>query len=508
MRSRFLVKAIALCAVVSSAAFAQQSTARIDALSKTLIYKDPWLMLNDPVEMFYYQDIIQATYGDTVLTSNNVGPIFATRRLKSAENLMIGFIANRTDNAWQAFYDEVFSEEAAELNGSGENRMPNVPHLLLGLDLGLMKLGLDLNYEFLRYNDRTETSVTDTTQAEGSYTTETISKTSERVGTPGVKISSDILLGDELKLGIGGEIAFPDVKVFSSTETTRSGNVPETMDANRLSEITVSEESGIRVRGFADVTTELFGVTWKTGIGILYDTYRLHQEELEEFPDSTFDTTFTLGDLQSSRTKPYFWLGGLKEIQPGLVGGFSYRFDYVLDKDNPDSLATDDNHLLKRNISLKQAIRGGIEKTWAECWRFDEVFARAGLTYDIFTDITKQTSDGEQKGESFYSRVKDTTSFQEMDFTLGSGIRKGIFLFDFVVNKDLLINFIPIITGANPSGGAFAKFTITLDFKHRTADCCPKPCEGGSSMMRSTPASTPSYGGEAQTEEPDMDFGF
>ncbi len=508
MRSRFLVKAIALCAVVSSAVFAQQSTARIDALSKTLIYKDPYLMLNDPVEMFYYEDIIQATYGDTVLTSNKVGPIFATRRLKSAENFMIGFIANRTDNVWSDFYNSASNQLDSIRLGAGSNRMPNVPHLLLGVDLEFMTLALDLNYEFLRYNDRTETSVTDTTQAEGSYTTETISKTSERVGTPGVKISSDILLGDELKLGIGGEIAFPDVKVFSSTETTRSGNVPETMDANRLSEITVSEESGIRVRGFADVATELFGVTWKTGIGILYDTYRLQQEELEEFPDSTFDTTFTLGDSQKSRVNPYFWLGGLKEIQPGLVGGFSYRFDYILDKDNPDSLATDDDHLLKRNISLEQAIRGGIEKSWAECWRFDEVFARAGISYLISTGIYKATSDGEQNLASLETRTKDATTFGEMDFTLGSGIRKGIFLFDFVVNKELLSNIIPVITGSNTSAGAFAKFTITLDFKHRTADCCPKPCEGGSSMMRSTPASTPSYGGQQETEERDTDFSF
>ncbi len=500
MRSRFLVKAIALCAVVSSAAFAQQSTARIDALSKTLIYKDPWLMLNDPVEMFYYQDIIQATY------DGSVGPIFATRRLKSAENIMIGFIANRTDNAWEDFYTSAFPYTGdMSATGSGMNQMPNVPHLLFGLDLEFMKIGLDLNYEFARHrfdSERIDTGA--------GITTETIVDVNQTVGTPGVKLSSDILLGD-LKLGVGGELAFPSVNSFRSDEVNRNGDLADGTVSRSLLEWTTREESGIRVGGFADITAELFDITWKTGVGIVYDTYRFETDTTKEqsivgSPDTTFDTSHVIGSSQDSRMVPYFWLGGLKEIQPGLVGGFSYRFKYELDKTVPDSLAQDLR--IKRDLTLQNQIRAGIEKTWQDCWRFDEVFARAGLDYDISTFIPKETSDGEQKGESFESRRKNRTTFSEMNFTLGSGIRKGIFLFDFVVNKDLLINFIPIITGANPSGGAFAKFTITLDFKHRTADCCPKPCEGGSSMMRSTPASTPSYGGEAQTEEPDMDFGF
>ncbi len=500
MRSRFLLKAIALCAVVSSAVFAQTSTARIDALSGTLIYKDPYLMLNDPVEMFYYEDIIQATY------DGSVGPIFATRRLKSAENLMIGFIANRNDNVWSDFYTSAFPLAGdISASGSGMDQMPNVPHLLFGLDLDFMQIGLDLNYEFARFRFDEETVDT-----AGGVTTERIEDVNQTVGTPGVKLSSDLLLGD-LKLGVGGEIAFPSVNSFRSVEVNRSGELADGATSRSLVEWRTQEESGIRVRGFADVATELFDITWKTGIGIVYDTYRFETDTTKETsivgsPDTTFDTSHVIGSSQDSRMVPYFWLGGLKEIQPGLVGGFSYRFRYELDKTVPDSLAQDIR--IDKDLILRNQLRAGIEKTWQECWRFDEVFARAGLEYNILTSIEKETSDGEQKGESFEDRSKDPTSFSEMDFTLGSGIRKGIFVFDFEVSKQLLRNIIPIITGSDNTGAGFAKFTITLDFKHRTADCCPKPCEGGSSMMRSTPASTPSYGGEEQTEEPDMDFSF
>ncbi len=508
MRSRFLLKAIALCAVVSSAVFAQTSTARIDALSGTLIYKDPYLMLNDPVEMFYYEDIIQASYGSSVVTSNNVGPIFATRRLKSAENFMIGLIANRNDNAWRAFYDTSSSELSFSGGGSGLDQMPNVPHLLLGLDLDFMTIGLDINYEFARGTTKTED--TDSTVAFGRF--ETITETTDKIGTPGVKLSSDILLGDDLKLGIGAEFALPRAKSFSSTEQTFFDAGDGALSSS-LIENTTEVDKGIRLKGFADVATEIADVTWKIGAGVAYDRYKFVRTEESQFDtsgggSSSSDTTVTGEFPTFRRTNPYAWLGGLKEIQPGLVGGFSYRFSADLQETTPDSIGYTPNTRIIQTRALTNQIRGGIEKTWEECWRFDQVFARAGLQYDVTTEIDRQTSDGDQGARSYETRTKDPTTFSEMDITLGSGIRKGVFLFDFVVKKDLFSNIIPVITGANSGDGSFLKFTITLDFKHRTADCCPKPCEGGSSMMRSTPASTPSYGGEEQTEEPDMDFSF
>jgi len=229
------IKALAVAltfAAFANAQFYAPSNARMDALSGAP-FSDITGVFSYPVLMTGYTDHLQATWGGGIIGVKAVSDVLSVG-IAANQGLMLG-----------RFYD--FAADAIDDDLYGVNY--NIPHLLLGFDLGTVRIGAGVFFEYARSTEAFEV---------GDF------KEYDRymIMHPGVRLSTEIDLGDIgllAKIGMG----FPYFG-YRNEETDDSGR-----------ETTNYESDGaLFLEVGAEVSLPLFGADWIIGGEFATNSYK------------------------------------------------------------------------------------------------------------------------------------------------------------------------------------------------------------------------------------------
>jgi hypothetical protein len=370
-----IVAAVALFVCGVSAQYYPQN-ARIQSLGGNFTVDDINDVLRYSVYMNEYKDDLQITF---------ISPIIGIKAI--GENLSIGIIANRglmLDVSANSFYetapDAVDNIAAAGL--PSVDTAQYIPHLIFGLDLGAVKIGLDAFYEYSR-SSFTETTAT--TEINASAT----------VRNPGV-IASIKLGPDNIPIAIKAGVGFP--KIRGDRETT--GPAP--------SEAETRSDKGLFVELGGEIGIPVSELLLTLGGDFVSESYAF---ELDGVANPATE-------YKNRRASIYAAL----ENELFTTGLWSVFYNFNFGNHNEDDVSTRDNN------TITQTFAGSLENGFDNIWIFDKIIPRGGLRLDATTSITKLDESTTER------RTKDPTTISDVIPTVGLGFNKGAFELDFNLN--------------------------------------------------------------------------
>ena len=419
--------AVALFAVNSSAQF-YPVNARIEALGGSFI-------VDDPSDVLRYSAYINKYTNDAQITFNS--PIWGVKSLGNVFNL--GVLANRSlllDNAdGTNFYTFPVTRPDGELtvapplkavdgdiNGLATNQ--NVPHILLGFNLSSILLGFDLFWE----NSHFRRNV-DSNPATG---TDQVTDVHSDVNNPGF-IASAIFGPKEIPISLKYGMSFPGITAKSKV-TTNIGTTSTTETAEFKS------KGGLYITGGAEVGFTTNRLNWSAGADYIFNHFKF-----KDVDANVTSNNFFFNNLAA-------YVGFNAEVDENSFVTLLYDFKLKNHGNGPDDTDFDDRVISYNRIS--NIISAGYENAWTNAWIFDKFVARAGLNYEINTDVDHVNGDGAD-GE-YSSRVKHETVYNQVDPRIGLGIVKKVFSLDVTVH--------PTVWSGLVSGPQVGTVTATLIF--------------------------------------------
>jgi len=391
---------VLLAAAFSISAQNYPINARIASLGGTYIVDDMSDLLRYPGYIDAYKNAAQVTFVSPIIGIAGIGDMVS-----------LGVVANRglllTD-----FYARGLAELSGFTSEPGYNynlyggpftagaagdltRPQNIPHFLLGLNLGAVSLGFDLFMEMSSYS----VSVTDRPVAPG---VERNVKLRASILNPGaiigLNLNSDVVT---LAFKLGG--GFPSIH----------GKYEETGQPD----LEVTSEKNYYVVGGAELGIPLPGAKFKAGAQLHLERYQFS------------DQTNTLSDVFTYYQIPVF-AGFTKDLGNDMSVSAMYTIALAENIDAPET----DGYFAQigNQVNLFHVISACAEKKWQSVWIFDAVAARAGILYPIANTIIH--SNGEDADGSFSSREKLTTTYANVAPTVGLGANRGPFSLDLSIN--------------------------------------------------------------------------
>ena len=392
MRS-FLFKGLFTTAALFSMTFAQN--ARIDALGGINIISDPGKIFYLPGYMNQYPDLIQATGGTGSASFIGIKSI--------GEMINLGIAGTRNSVLTEGFYENTISR----INGLTtqidiNEQMPLAPHVLFGLDLDIIQLGVDLFLELnkAKYSYKAEESSGDINEK-------------ARVSNFGAVVNANINAGDFIFSPVFG-ISFPSMK-----RKYEAGD--ETVE-NKL-------EKGSFLKAGLEAGMPFFSADWK--IGLIFNLLRYQMDENDNIQINNVTNAYA---------------GFETEILGDVLFTGLYNLGISNYKDKPDS----SNPTINKVRGINHFIALGLEKDLEDVWIFDMLTVRGGINWIIGdrVDITKNDD----------ARLRIDYAADQSDFnpTVGLGLSKGIFTFDILSNLGSWTGIL--------SGPPVVAATVTLDF--------------------------------------------
>lgn len=435
MRNR-LIKGLLVAVSLFSVGFAQN--ARIGALGGINIITDPANVFSLPAYMNDYPDFVQAT-GGANLAASFVG-------IKSlSEHFSLGIIGLKNNMLDDDFYSTAITmiNEATE-NVDLKNSMPLIPHALVGLNFGAVKIGADVYLELnkAKYTYKAEESSGDIKEV-------------GKVSNFGLVLNANLLFGDLCLSPIFG-MSIPSAK--------HKLDVGDESDETKL-------EKGTSFKFGAEVGVPLFDIDWVAGL--MFNTVRYQFVK----DGNIFISNFV---------NPYL---GFEYVLPGdilFVG--QYDLGIEIDKVKPD---VDDNPTVTKDNNISHLIAFGLEKDLVDVWIFDMLTVRGGINWVIGDNIQVVKNDDTRE------RIDNSTDNSDFSPTVGLGLKKGIFTFDVVSNLGSWAGII--------SGPPVVAATITLDFGSKDKVNSSRSPEPVSDPQPSAPSEPQ---GQQQYDSGETGYGF
>jgi len=378
LKSKFCLLAVAALAFNVSAQFSSLN-ARIGAMGGTYIVDD----INDVLRYAAYMN----NYGDDAQVTFNT-PIIGIKSLGDMVNL--GISANRGLVLDPSFTNGFYEAALANVNPVAEPDIANpvnIPHVLLGLNLGAVSLGFDLFCEYGRTSSSSETAAGASTEAGGL------------ILNPGVIAS--LLLGSEtLPLAFKFGISVPVAKGHSETTPAAGGATTKTE---------VSSEGALFLEVGAEAAVPMGNFNLDLGTDFIMEKYSFETGNVDANDNTNFKTSVYAG-------------ADAKVFENGVFG---IMYDFQL---RSHTLTTPAD--AKTNTkTITQFFRTGLENVWENVWVLDKVAARGGAVWALTTPTAKADDDAGNEG-----RAKAQTAVSELIPTVGLGAGKGPFELDMTIN--------------------------------------------------------------------------
>jgi len=397
-RSVIAVGMIVLMVVVYSRAQFYPQNARMNALGGTFILEDISDIMRYPVEMASYRNAMQATWNSAVLGVKSVGDV-----------LSLGVVVNRgmmMDN----YYPNSFYQTGAAMVSVLTAQDPLIgtmdpvramPHVLIGADLSVVSIGIDLFWEHTGIHFNNKTTAATTKLDAGMRNFGTIA--SARLNVAEIPIKA--------KVGV----SFPGI----------SGEF-----SNGTIEAKVGSDKGMFLDFGAETDIPLNDFTVTAGTDLIFENY-----------------AFTINDSANGNvfgnSKKAFY-GGIKgDVFTDAKWGAQYTFA-ILDSSGTVPADTSIRHNFIHVLSC------GLENSWSSVWKFDKLIFRGGLLMNI-TTASRSSKDGVNDVKS-----SSSVAYGPVVPSIGAGVSKNFFQLDITLN--------PTAWAGVVSGPQVGQVTATVTF--------------------------------------------
>ncbi|MDG5816111.1 hypothetical protein QA601_13540 [Chitinispirillales bacterium ANBcel5] len=421
-----------LIAVVFSVALFAMSVsaqnARVDAMSGFNQMQDHARIMVNPANMNLFGNSIQTTYDGTAqliaiksfTPTLNFGILYDAQLLH--DDALYNHFVNNTVTERPMFlgsddfgfdFDGDFDFDGMEV----ENDIDPIPQILVGIDLGHLKVGANLYYERAFYKYYIDNDGDDLEET-GRF---------RNIGfLAGALLDLNTLI-IQPRLGMG----FPSV--YSSLAD----------DADVF-----SKESGFHFEVGSEALMPLGATDISAGFDFNRVVFQGKRETRtgENSTTTSFENTEVLASVGFFAAMQHTFVDRNMLLGAKLLGNLNTYRNLPEGSDGTDRI----------NRNFEYGIRTGLEKTWDDLKRLDAFIARGGLSFIADYDIARSEGSNVKSRERFPT---DRTGFQ-MD--LGLGIKKGVFSMDIHFSPDFILNA-PKILSSYDSDDLF-KFTATLDF--------------------------------------------
>jgi len=389
-RIKMLAAAVALsAATMASAQFNAPQNARTRALAGAPL-ADITDIYSYPVLIMGYLNQAQVTW-DADGAENSLGAVLLTKSFGDAVG--VGIIANQGH----------LLSGAGDVGAQFDNANPplqNVPHVLVGVDLGMLKIGADL---FLELSSNNNSNTTGSTTTENYY----------RTMNAGVRLSADIAFGDLGILGKAG-IGFPSI--YSSIPGANNETV------------TTGAEKGLYVELGAEASYPVSDVNLTGGLEYTFADYQ---------PGLPSNASGTNANPEYWHSLLRFYLGAEVNILETAAAVVRYEF--------ARRASTTTNTIVTPPIppageivvkvdntagEVTHTFYAGAENIWDKAWIFDSFALRSGIFYQIawdFTDVSNDNNDDKSHsgGPAAHNYIRPV---------IGAGISKGPVTLDVALN--------------------------------------------------------------------------
>ncbi len=431
-------KMLSLIAVAATVFSASAQNARVDAMGGCEITPDISRILSYPADINKYPDQMQGT----VYSGPSFGPVLGVKAIGDMFRVGISIpmlkhsIANIDmtidPTSGEISYDTTFSgsrssvlrsdfygdaldalDNNASLAGQLPDAFPHIPHLLFGVNLDPVTIGLDFFIEMTRYKN-------EGTSVSGAQKTETTNKA--KISNVGGILSADIDLGGFTISPLVG-IGTPSVSglVEVKTDTTIRNEIKKESGIF----LTVGGEVGLGVSDFNLIAGFFF-----TNESYQLNIYNVIQNEMKNrFIDTYLGFTTEVNSLF-------------------LVAQYGLGLEIGENIDINDTTGTN-----YKDKEFTHSFRFGLERPISGVWIFDELIPRAGLTYILLGESSSSENSG---GETSESSTNNANSANQAQLTTGIGLAKGIAAVDINV---VLGSWDGALTGPSVIEG-----TLTLNF--------------------------------------------
>jgi hypothetical protein len=413
--------AVALFVVNSSAQFYTQN-ARIEALGGAFIVDDPSDILRYTAYINNYTNDAQITFNSPIWGVKSFGPVFN-----------FGVLANKPlllDNPAGANFYDTSSFFMNRINGiNGLDRNQNIPHVLLGFNLSVIRLGFDLFWE----NSHFKQNIDDNPTA-GPHVVTDVKGT---VNDPGF-IASIIFGSKEVPITAKYGISFPGISAKSEIESTPAAGTATTTTTE------IESKKGMYLTGGLEIGFTTNKLNWTAGLDDIYNHFQFKNASGTTLNGTELDNNF-FNNLNA-------YAGFTAEVDSSSFVTLLYDFRFRTSGHGPED-QTYANRRYSTNL-ISNIISAGYENTWNSAWVFDKFVARVGLNYQISSQVDHVKGDG--TGGSFSERTKHETVYSQIDPRIGLGIVKKVFSLDVTVHPTAWAGLI--------SGPAVGTVTATLIF--------------------------------------------
>ena len=372
------IKTLAFVLAITAAASAQfnvPQNARTAALAGAPM-SDITDLYRYPVLMTGYAEHIQATWGGGVIGTKSINDM-----------LLIGILANQGLMA-PGFATAAAARVDAFIGGGGPGGAPgfintqfNIPHLLLGFNLGAFSLGADVFFEYAGYNAHTDAALP---QDYSAY-----------IINPGAKISAAIEAGDFSILAKAG-FGLPSI----NGETPPSGS-------DRL-----SSASGLYLEMGAEAGLPIGDADWTFGLDYTRSDHRFKVGNTSD-ANSVCNSQLTV------------YIGSEFNFVETAVAALQYAFARnAQTTSQPDASGTQNN----MDGYHYHTFSAGIENAWEKVWIFDSFMLRGGAAYQVEVPV------GKTHAANADSNYKSPGTHTGITPTLGLGFSKAFFTLDIAIN--------------------------------------------------------------------------
>lgn len=430
-----VLSSIAVAAIVFSAS---AQNARVDAMGGCQIIPDISRILSYPADMNKYSDQMQGT----VYSGPSFGPVLGIKAIGDMFRVGISFpmLNHAIENIEMTIdpstgditYDTTFSGSGSsvlrsDFFGDALNAIdndpfladqlpyafPHIPHLLFGVNLDPVTIGLDFFIEMTRYKNE---SMSKSGGQKSDTTSEAKISNIGGILSANLEISS-LTISPLIGIGIPNVSGLEELK--GATDTTYE----------------IRKESGI----FLTVGTEVgFGLNDFNLIGGFFFTNESYQLNI-------------YGTLLSEMKNRFIdaYLGFTTEVNSlFLVAQYGLTIGIGENIDTDDSTGTD-----YKDKDFSHSFRFGLERPISGVWIFDELIPRAGLAYILSGESSSSVNSG---GDTDESSTNNPNNANQAQLTTGIGLAKGIAAVDINV---VLGSWDGALTGPSVIEG-----TLTLNF--------------------------------------------
>lgn len=397
-RSISAVCSIVLVVVLQGWTQFYPQNARMNALGGTFILEDFSDIMRYPVEMTSYRNAMQATWNNAIFGVKSVGDV-----------LSLGVVVNRgmmMDESWSnSFYQNgvAMINSLASLDPLAGTVDPvrAMPHVLIGTDLSVVSIGVDLFWEHTGIHFDNKTAAATTTLDGGVHNFGTIASGRMKVADIPIKAKVGVSLP-----GISGKYS------------------------DGTNEVEVGSESGLFLNFGGETDIPLSDFTVTAGLDLIFENYEFTVD------DSSNGNVF-------GNSKKAFYAGIKGDVFTDAKWGAQYTLA-VLDSNGTTTADT----LLRRDFI--HALSCGLENRWSSVWKFDELIFRGGLLMNI-TTVNRNRKDGVNDLKS-----ADAVAYGPVIPTIGAGVRKSFFQLDIILN--------PTTWAGVVSGPQVGQVTATVTF--------------------------------------------